>query len=62
MRRGCHEEALRSYEAAISSDAEDAKAYFRMGVTLFALQRFLDAEAAYFSTIRVRIETQGLAI
>ena len=51
--RGCHEEALKSYEAALQADPDDAKAYFRMGVTLFALQRFLPAEAAYFDAIRV---------
>ncbi len=38
-------------------DPEDAKAHFRMGVSLFALQRFMDAEAAYFSSIRVRLST-----
>lgn len=49
-----------------SPEGDDAKALFRMGVSLFALQRFLDAEAAYFGAIRVRppwahIDLQGCA-
>ena len=36
--------------------------FFRMGVTLFALQRFLDAEQAYFGAIKVRPPTAPPAL
>ncbi|CAK0785712.1 hypothetical protein CVIRNUC_008923 [Coccomyxa viridis] len=49
---GSHAEALLSFEAAIGRGEDNAKVFFRMGVTLFALQRFLDAEQAYFGAIK----------
>jgi len=50
--RGCHEEAIACYEAGLAYEPASAKAWFRYGIALFSLQRYLDAEGAYQRAIQ----------
>ncbi|EIE19554.1 hypothetical protein COCSUDRAFT_67698 [Coccomyxa subellipsoidea C-169] len=52
MRR--HDEAIPCYEAALSQQPSNAKAWFRLGISLFAVSRFLDAEQAYLRAMQAR--------
>ena len=54
--RGRHAEAVPCYEGALGVRPRCAKALFRLGVALFALQRYPQAERAYCQAIQARAQ------
>lgn len=49
-----HNEAVPCYEAALAHQPSNAKTWFRLGISLFAIRRFQEAERAYKLAMQAR--------